>query len=70
MEVGVGQAEAFVWVGVVEEVRVGFEDAGDEEVVIGADCSAEADGGVDPGVEELLVVTRVQNSGWGGARRC
>lgn len=49
----------FVWVGVVEEVRVGFEDVGDEEVVIGVDCLVEVDGGVDFGVEELLVVIRV-----------
>jgi hypothetical protein len=32
----------------VEEVGVGFEDAGDEEGVVCVDCAAEADGGVDP----------------------
>lgn len=32
----------------MEEVGVGFEDAGDEEGVGGVDCAAEADGGVDP----------------------
>jgi len=32
----------------VEEMGVGMEDAGYEERVGGVDCSAEAEGGVDP----------------------
>lgn len=48
VEIGVGVARGCV-VGVVQEVGVGFEDAGDEEGVVKADCAAKAEGGVDPG---------------------
>lgn len=39
--------DSMVWV--VDEVGVGFEDSLDEEGIVGADCSSESDGGVDPG---------------------
>lgn len=32
----------------MEERGVGFEDAGDEEGIVGVDCSAETQRGVDP----------------------
>jgi hypothetical protein len=48
-EVEVGVGEPFGGgIGVVEEVRVGFEDASDEEGVVGSDCAADAERGVNP----------------------
>lgn len=47
VKVGIGVAGGRV-VGVVEEMGVGFEDAGDEGGVVEADCAAESEGGVDP----------------------
>jgi len=41
VERGVGEAEGSV-VGVVQELRVGVEDAADEEWIIVVDCAAEA----------------------------
>ena len=48
MERGVGETGGCE-VRVVQEVRVGREDSLDEESVVGVDCAAEAEGGVDPG---------------------
>jgi len=47
VEAGVGEPFYSV-VRVVNEVGVGFEDSLDEEGIVGADCSSESDGGVDP----------------------
>ncbi len=33
----------------MQEGGVGFQDAADEEGVLGVDCAAETEGGVDPG---------------------
>jgi len=56
VEVGVGQAGCR-GVRVVEEVRVGLEDALDEERVVGVDRSSETEGGFDPEVPVGNVVS-------------
>lgn len=50
MEIGVGVALGRGKVWVVKEVRVGSEDALDEERVVGVDCAPETDGWVYPGL--------------------
>lgn len=56
-------------VGVVQELWVRFDDALDEERVVGVDCSAQAEGRVDP-----VRVSAVSGSGLllsqGGKRTC
>ena len=47
MEIGVGEA-CWAEVRVVEEFWVVFYEAGYEEMVVGVDCSAQAEGGIDP----------------------
>ena len=53
VERGVGEAGgSVVWV--LDEAGVRLEDAGYEEGVVGVNCAAEAEGGVDPEVRYLL----------------
>lgn len=58
MQVGVGQPQG-TGVGVLEQVRVGFQDAAHEQRVVVVDGSTETEGGIDPGEIQSVKLVRV-----------